>query len=252
MAELRTAVVVASLRSAVGKAPRGALRTTRPDEVGAQVLRKTLESVPQLPLEQIEDVLVCCAMPEAEQGLNVARNLALYAGLPDASSAATINRYCSSGLQTIAMAAERIMVGAIDVAVAGGIESMSMVPMGGNVTRLHPRIVEQRPEIYVSMGITAENVARRFEVSREKQDEFAFRSHQKALAAIAAGKFADEIVPVTTAEGKVFDTDEGPRADTSLEALAKLPPVFAARGTVTAGNSSQTSDGAAFAVLMSE
>jgi acetyl-CoA acyltransferase len=252
MAELRTAVIVASRRSAVGKAPRGALRTTRPDEVGAQVLKKTLEGVPQLPLDQIDDVLVGCAMPEAEQGLNVARNLALYAGLPDSSSAATINRYCSSGLQTIAMAAERIMVGAIDVAVAGGIESMSLVPMGGNVTRLHPSIVEQRPEIYVSMGITAENVARRFEVSRQEQDLFALRSHQKAVEAIAAGRFKDEIVPVTTSEGKIFATDEGPRADTSVEALGKLPAVFAARGTVTAGNSSQTSDGAAFSVVMSE
>jgi acetyl-CoA acyltransferase len=252
MAELRTAVVVASRRSAVGKAPRGALRTTRPDEIGAQVLRKTLEGVPQLPWEEIQDVFVGCAMPEAEQGLNVARNLALYAGLPDASAAVTVNRYCSSGLQTIAMAAERIMIGALDVAVAGGIESMSMVPMGGNVTRLHPRIVEQRPEIYVSMGITAENVARRFEVSREAQDQFALESHQKALAAQTAGRFQDEIVPVTTTEGQVFDRDEGPRADTSVEALAKLPPVFAARGSVTAGNSSQTSDGAAFSVVMSE
>lgn len=252
MPELRTAVVVASRRSAVGKAPRGALRTTRPDEIGAQVLRKTLEGLPQLPWEEVQDVFVGCAMPEAEQGLNVARNLALYAGLPDASAAVTVNRYCSSGLQTIAMAAERIMIGALDVAVAGGIESMSLVPMGGNVTRLHPRIVEQRPEIYVSMGITAENVARRFEVSREAQDQFALESHQKALAAQAGGKFQDEIVPVTTTEGQLFDRDEGPRADTSVEALGKLPPVFAARGSVTAGNSSQTSDGAAFSVVMSE
>lgn len=212
MPELRTAVVVASRRSAVGKAPRGALRTTRPDEVGAQVLRKTLEGLPQLPIDQVEDVFVGCAMPEAEQGLNVARNLALYAGLPDASAAVTVNRYCSSGLQTIAMAAERIMVGALDVAIAGGIESMSMVPMGGNVTRLHPRIVEQRPEIYVSMGITAENVARQFEVSREEQDQFALRSHLRALEAIAQGRFEAEIVPVTTSEGKVFKVDEGPRA----------------------------------------
>lgn len=252
MPELRTAVVVASRRSAVGKAPRGALRTTRPDEVGAQVLRKTLEGVPQLPLDQIEDVFVGCAMPEAEQGLNVARNLALYAGLPDASAAVTVNRYCSSGLQTISMAAERIMVGALDVAIAGGIESMSMVPMGGNVTRLHPRIVEQRPEIYVSMGITAENVARQFEVSREEQDQFALRSHQRALEAIAQGRFEAEVVPVTTSEGKVFAVDEGPRADSSIEALGKLPAVFMARGSVTAGNSSQTSDGAAFSVVMSE
>ncbi len=252
MAELRNAVIVACHRSAVGKAPRGALRTTRPDEIGAQVLRQTLAKVPNLPLDLVDDVLVGCAMPEAEQGLNVARNLALWAGLPDKSSAVTINRYCSSGLQTIATAAERIMIGALDVAVAGGIESMSAVPMGGNVTRLHPDIVEKRPEIYISMGITAENVAHRFEVSRADQDAFAYGSHQKAVAAISSGKFKDEIVPVTTTEGAIFDTDEGPRADTSVEALAKLPPVFHAKGSVTAGNSSQTSDGAAFAVVMSE
>jgi acetyl-CoA acyltransferase len=172
--------------------------------------------------------------------------------LPDKSSAITVNRYCSSGLQTISMAAERIMLGALDVAVAGGVESMSCVPMGGNVLRAHPGIVEKRPEIYMSMGITAENVAHRFEVSRQDQDAFALRSHQRAVAAISSGKFKDEIVPVTTTEGTTFDVDEGPRGDTSLEALAKLPAVFHAKGSVTAGNSSQTSDGAAFAVLMSE
>ncbi len=252
MAELRSAVIVACRRSAVGKAPRGALRTTRPDEFAAQVLRKTLAGVPELPLDLVDDVIVGCAMPEAEQGLNVARNLALWAGLPDKSSAITVNRYCSSGLQTISMAAERIMVGALDVAVAGGVESMSCVPMGGNVARFHPGIVEKRPEIYMSMGITAENVAHRFEVSRADQDAFALESHKRAVAAIAAGKFKDEIVPVTTTEGATFDVDEGPRADTSLEALAKLPAVFHAKGSVTAGNSSQTSDGAAFTVLMSE
>ncbi len=252
MAELRNAVLVASHRSAVGKAPRGALRNTRPDEVGAQILKQTLAKVPGLPLDQVEDVVVGCAMPEAEQGLNVARNLALYAGLPDSSTALTVNRYCSSGLQTISMAAERIMIGAVDVAVAGGIESMSMVPMGGNVTRLHPRIVQERPEIYISMGITAENVAHRFEISREDQDRFAFESHRRAAAAIDGGKFKDEILPVTTTEGATFDTDEGPRRDTSEEALASLRPVFSLRGSVTAGNSSQTSDGAAFSVVMSE
>ncbi len=252
MAELRTAVIVACKRSAVGKAPRGALRTTRPDEFGAQVLRKTLESIPGLSPDLVDDVYVGCAMPEAEQGMNVARNLALWAGLPDKSSAITINRYCSSGLQTISMAAERIMLGALDVAIAGGVESMSCVPMGGNVLRAHPGIVEKRPEIYMSMGITAENVAHRFEVSRQDQDAFALRSHQKAVEAISAGKFKDEIVPVTTTEGGTFDVDEGPRGDTSLEALTKLPAVFHAKGSVTAGNSSQTSDGAAFAVLMSE
>jgi acetyl-CoA acyltransferase len=172
--------------------------------------------------------------------------------LPDEVPGATVNRYCSSGLQTISMIAERIMVGAIDVGVAGGVESMSLVPMGGHVTRLHPDIVENHPEIYINMGLTAENVARRFEVSREQQDAFALMSHQRAVAAQNSGRFADEIVAVTTAEGKSFCVDEGPRADTSAEALAKLRPVFAARGSVTAGNSSQTSDGAAFAVVMEE
>jgi acetyl-CoA acyltransferase len=200
----------------------------------------------------VDDVVVGCAMPEAEQGLNVARNVVLHAGLPDAVSAVTVNRYCASGLQSIAMIAERIAVGAIDVGVAGGLESMSAVPMGGNVTRSNPRIVEKRPEIYMNMGLTAENVALRYEVSRADQDAFSLTSHQKALAAQAAGRFDDEILSVTTHDGQPFAVDEGPRADTTLEALARLPAVFAAKGSVTAGNSSQTSDGAAFAVLMSE
>lgn len=251
MTQLRTAVLVSAHRSAVGKAPRGALRSTRSDEFGAQILRKTLEKA-GVPLDQVEDVLVGCAMPEAEQGLNVARNLVLHAGLPDTVTAATVNRYCASGLQTISMIAERIQVGAIDVGVAGGIESMSLIPMGGNLTRLHPDIVEKRPEIYINMGLTAENVALRYEVSREDQDAFALESHRRATAAQKEGRFADEILPVTTAEGKEFSVDEGPRGDTTPEALAKLPLVFAAKGSVTAGNSSQTSDGAAFAVLMSE
>jgi len=248
---MKTAVIVAARRSAVGKAPRGALRNTRPDEFGAQVLRKTLEDA-RVPGELVEDVLVGCAMPEAEQGLNVARNIVLWAGLPDRVPGATINRYCASGLQTIAMIAERIQVGAIDVGVAGGIESMSMIPMGGNITRLHPAIVGQRPEIYINMGLTAENVARRYEVSRQDQDAFALESHKRAVRALESGKFSQEIVPVTTREGSVFSADEGPRADTSAEALGKLPAVFADKGSVTAGNSSQTSDGAAFVVLMSE
>lgn len=248
---MKTAVIVLARRSAVGKAPRGALRSTRPDDFGAEVLRKTLDQA-GVPGNQVEDVLVGCAMPEAEQGLNVARNLVLRAGLPDTVAAATVNRYCSSGLQTISMIAERIMVGAIDCGVAGGIESMSLIPMGGHITRFNPGIVAERPEIYINMGLTAENVARRFEISRADQDAFAMESHQRAIAAISAGKFEEEIVPITTEEGTTFLVDEGPRGDTSLEALGRLPAVFAARGSVTAGNSSQMSDGAAFAVLMSE
>ena len=251
MTELKTAVLVAARRSAVGKAPRGTLKNTRSDEFGAQVLARTLTDA-GVPFELVDDVLIGCAMPEAEQGLNVARNIVLHAGLPETVCGATINRYCSSGLQTISMIAERIMVGAIDVGVAGGIESMSTVPMGGYVTKLHPEIVAKHPEIYINMGLTAENVARKFEVSREDQDAFALQSHQRAMAAIEAGKFDQEIISVKTTEGGTFQVDEGPRADTTLEALAGLRPVFAARGTVTAGNSSQTSDGAAFAVLMSE
>lgn len=251
MTQLQTAVLVAARRSAVGKAPRGALKNTRPDELGAQVLRQTLLDA-QVPHELLEDVAVGCAMPEAEQGLNVARNIVLHAGLSHKLPGVTVNRYCSSGLQTISMIAERIMVGAIEVGVAGGIESMSMLPMGGHVTRLHPQIVEQHPEIYINMGLTAENVAKRAEISRQDQDAFALESHQRALAAQAAGKFDQEIVAIQTSEGKAFQLDEGPRADTSLAALARLRPVFAAAGSVTAGNSSQMSDGAAFAVLMNE
>ena len=251
MSELKTAVVVAAKRSAVGKAPRGALRNTRPDEIAAQVLRATVDGL-GLDAALVEDLLVGCAMPEAEQGLNVARNIGFRAGLPDSVPAATINRYCSSGLQTISMIAERIMVGAIDVGIAGGVESMSAVPMGGNVTRLHPDLVKERPEVYINMGLTAENVALQFEVSRADQDAFSLESHRRAVAAMQAGRFDSEIVPVRTREGREFKQDEGPRADTTLEALAALRPVFSARGSVTAGNSSQTSDGAAFAVLMSE
>lgn len=251
MTGLRTAVIVAVKRSAVGKAPRGALKSTRPDDFGADLLRGTLEAA-RVPFEVVDDVLVGCAMPEAEQGLNLARNVVLHAGLPDRVSAATVNRYCASGLQTIATVAERIQVGAIDVGVAGGIESMSAVPMGGNVTRLNPKIVVERPEIYINMGLTAENVAQKYRVSRADQDAFSLESHRRAVAAQKAGKFEAEILPITTAEGEHFANDEGPRADTSLEALAKLPPAFHAAGSVTAGNSSQTSDGAAFAVLMSE
>jgi acetyl-CoA acyltransferase len=251
MAQLKEAVIVASKRSAVAKAPRGTLRNTRPDDLGAEVLRATMAGVNGLEPSMIEDIAIGCAMPEAEQGLNVGRVIGIGAGCPDQTAALTVNRFCSSGLQTIAMIAERIMIGAIECGVGGGIESMSMVPMGGNKPRVSPKMIAERPEVYVSMGVTAENVAHRFEISRADQDAFAYESHQKAIAAIQAGRFKDEIIPVTTLEGRVFDTDEGPRADTSLAALAKLRPVFHVKGSVTAGNSSQTSDGVAMTVIMS-
>lgn len=250
MSEIRQAVIVATKRSAVGKALKGTLRNTRPDDIAKQVLEGTLATIPQLPKDQIDDVILGCAMPEAEQGLNVARNIALDSGLPDSVPGLTVNRFCASGLQAIAQAAERIMVGAADVIVGGGVESMSMVPMGGNKTMLNPRIVRERPEIYISMGLTAENVAQKFEVSREDQDAFAVESHKRAIAALAKNVFKDEIIPVTTAEGEVFDTDEGPREST-VEGLGKLRPVFHAKGSVTAGNSSQINDAAAMTVVMS-
>jgi acetyl-CoA acyltransferase len=248
---IREAVIVASKRSAVGKAPRGTLRNTRPDDMGSEVLRATIAGVPGLEPGMIEDIAIGCAMPEAEQGLNVGRVIGIGAGCPDSTPAWTINRFCSSGLQTIATVAERIMLGAIDCGVGGGIESMSMVPMGGNKPRVSPKMVAERPEVYVSMGVTAENVARKYEIGREDQDRFALASHQKAIAALQAGRFVDEIVPVTTIEGGSFAVDEGPRADTNLDALAGLRPVFHVKGTVTAGNSSQTSDGVAMTMVMS-
>ncbi|MEZ4453845.1 MAG: acetyl-CoA C-acyltransferase [Nannocystaceae bacterium] len=247
----RDAVIVAARRSAVGRAGKGSLRNTRPDDLAAQVIAGMLADLPGLPKELIDDVALGCAMPEAEQGLNVARIVALHAGLPDSSSALTINRFCASGLQAIASSAERVMVGAVDVAIGGGLESMSMVPMGGNKAMFNPAIVRDRPELYISMGLTAENVAKRFEVSRADQDAFALESHQRATRAIAEGRFQGEIVPVRTAEGAEFAVDEGPRPDGTLAALAQLRPVFHARGSVTAGNSSQVSDGAAAAVVMS-
>ncbi|HET6585835.1 MAG TPA: acetyl-CoA C-acyltransferase, partial [Nannocystaceae bacterium] len=252
MSELRHAVIVSARRSAVGRALKGSLATTRPDDLAAQVIARTLADLPGLPADAIDDVVLGCAMPEAEQGLNIARIVALHAGLPDAVSGMTVNRFCASGLQAVAICAERIMVGRIDCAIGGGIESMSMVPMGGNKAVLNPDIVKRRPEIYISMGLTAENVARKFEVSRADQDAFALRSHQRAIEAQQAGRFAQEIVPVTTAEGRTFAIDESPRADTTLAALAALRPVFHAKGSVTAGNSSPINDGAAAVVLMSE
>jgi len=256
-------VIASSVRTAVGKAPRGTLRTTRPDDLAAFAIQGALERIPQLDRKEIEDVILGCAMPEAEQGMNVARVASFRAGLPIETAAMTINRYCASGLQSIALAADRIRGGSAEVIVAGGTESMSYVPLGGNKISVNPWLVENYPGSYMSMGLTAERVAAHYGITREAMDQFSYDSHQKALAAIAAGRFDDEIVPVPVtstricSKGKlksaetIFKKDEGPRADTSLEALAKLKPVFHAKGTVTAGNSSQTSDGAAIAVVMS-
>ena len=261
---MRDAFVVSAVRTAVGKAPKGMLRSTRPDDLGAIAVRGALDRVPELDVKQIEDVIIGCAMPEAEQGMNVARVISLRAGLPIEAAAMTVNRYCASGLQSIALAAERIRGGSADVIVAGGAESMSFVPFGGNKIALNPWLVDHYPDSYMSMGLTAERVAKHYGILREESDRFALASHQKALAAIQAGRFDDEIVavPVETSApdggGRVqrktveFRVDEGPRADTSYEALAKLRPVFHANGVVTAGNSSQTSDGAAAAVVVSE
>ena len=259
---MREVVIVSSVRTPVGRAVKGTLRATRPDELGAIAIKGALDRVPQLDPKEIEDVILGCAMPEAEQGNNVARTASLRAGVPIETSAMTINRFCSSGLQAIAMAAERIMAGGAEVIVAGGTESMSMVPMGGNKISPNPWLVEHYPDSLISMGLTAERLATRFTITREGADIFSLRSHQKALAAIQAGKFDDETVPVpvsfTAPNGSkpkrqeiVFKIDEGPRADTSLEALASLKPAFHAKGTVTAGNASQMSDGAAAAVVMS-
>jgi acetyl-CoA acyltransferase len=259
---MKEAVIVSAVRTPVGRAFKGTLRATRPDELAAIAIRGALERVPQVDPKEIEDVILGCAMPEGEQGMNVARIASLRAGLPVEVSALTINRFCSSGLQSIAMGAERILAGGADVIVAGGTESMSMIPMGGNKISPNPWLVEHNPGAYLSMGLTAERVGRRLGITRERSDEFSLRSHQKALAAIQAGKFADETVPVpvsfTVPNGKkpqrqeiTFKVDEGPRADTSLEALLALKPAFHAKGIVTAGNSSQMSDGAAAAVVMS-
>jgi len=259
---MREVVIASSVRTPVGRAFKGTLRTTRPDELAAIAIRGALDRVPQLDKKEIEDVILGCAMPEAEQGMNVARIASLRAGLPVEVSAITINRFCSSGLQAIAMAAERIMSGGAEVIVAGGVESMTMIPMGGHKVSPNPWLVDHYPDAYLSMGLTAERLAKRYGITREQADEFSLRSHQKALAAIAAGKFDDETVPVpvsfTTPNGSKpkrteinFKVDEGPRADTSMEALAALKPAFHAKGTVTAGNSSQMSDGAAAAVVMS-
>jgi acetyl-CoA acyltransferase len=268
------AVIVDCLRTAVGKAPRGALRNTRPDDLAAAVIRALLERHPEVSAADVEDIILGCAMPEAEQGSNMARIAGLRAGLPDSVPGITINRFCSSGLQAIALAANQIRAGSAHILVAGGSESMSMIPFAGNDPAPNPWLAEHHPEVYMSMGLTAERVRIRYNVTREDADAFALRSHQNALKAQDEGRFSDEIVPVrveiTVLNGgslnggslngglrpthveTVFDRDEGPRADTTLEALAKLKPVFQMDGTVTAGNSSQTSDGAAAALVMSD
>ncbi|HEV2117657.1 MAG TPA: acetyl-CoA C-acyltransferase [Terriglobales bacterium] len=259
---MREVVIASSVRTPVGKAFKGTLRSTRPDELAALAISGALERVPQLDRKEIEDVILGCAMPEAEQGMNIARTASLRAGLPVEVSAMTINRFCSSGLQSIAMAAERIMAGGAEVIVAGGAESMTMIPMGGHKISPNPWLVDNYPDSYLSMGLTAERLAKRFGISREQADEFSLRSHKNAIGAIQAGKFEEETVPVpvsfTTPNGAkpkrveiTFKTDEGPRSDTSMEVLASLKPAFHARGTVTAGNSSQMSDGAAASVVMS-
>ena len=253
MPQLQEAVLVATRRTAVGKAGKGALQNTRPDDFAIEMLRGILDSLGEnFPKDIVDDVVMGCAMPEAEQGLNVARMIGLGAGLPVTSSAITINRFCSSGLQAIATVAERIQLGVIECGIGGGVESMSMVPMGGNKATLSLDLVRNHPEYYISMGITAENVAKQFEISRADQDAFSLASHERAVAAIHGGKFEGEIVPVTTAEGKTFAVDEGPRADTTADALAGLRPAFHIKGTATAGNSSQMSDGAAASVVMSK
>ena len=260
---MTSAVIVSAARTAIGKAPRGTLRTTRPEEMAAATVRAVMERAPAVDAAAIDDVILGCAMPEAEQGMNVARIASLRAGLPVEVPAQTVNRFCSSGLQTIALAAQQIMSGMGEAVIAGGVETMSQVPMSSNKFMANPTLAKEHPGVYIGMGQTAENLARQYEVTREEQDAFALRSHQRAAAAQDAGKFDDEIVPleveITLGEGSsvqtyrtTFDRDEGVRRDSSAEALARLRPVFHAQGTVTAGNSSQTSDGAAAVLVMSE
>ena len=255
---MKEAVIVSAVRTPVGKAPNGTLRFTRPDEMAATVITEALKRAPGVSPADVEDVILGCAMPEAEQGLNVARIASLRAGIPVSASAVTVNRFCSSGLQSIAYAAERIMSGFAGTSIAGGTESMSLIPMGGHKVAPNPALVDSYPDVYLSTGLVAENHAREAAVTRAEQDAFALASHQKAIAAIDSGRFTDEIVPLMVdAPGNgsgsapiAFAIDEGPRRDTSLDALAKLKPAFHVNGTVTAGNSSQTSDGAAAVVVM--
>ncbi|PYS00584.1 MAG: acetyl-CoA C-acyltransferase [Acidobacteria bacterium] len=260
---VNSAVIVSAVRTAVGKAPKGKLSATRPDDMAAIVMRAAIEQVPGLRPEEVEDIYIGCAMPEAEQGMNVARVAAFRAGLPYTVPAMTLNRFCSSGLQSIAFAADRILSGAANCILAGGTESMSMIPMGGHKIAPNPALIESDPDTYLSMGLTAENLAREFGIRRDEQDAFALESHRKALAAIDAGRFKDEIVSLPVREVVLeqsrrtvcefnFATDEGPRRDTSMEALQNLKPAFKAEGTVTAGNASQMSDGAGAVIIMSE
>ncbi|MBF2005326.1 MAG: acetyl-CoA C-acyltransferase [Chlorogloeopsis fritschii C42_A2020_084] len=260
---MKEAYIVSSVRTAVGKAPRGTLRNMRSDDMGAVATKAAIEQVKGLDPDRIDDVIFGCAFPEAEQGFNLGRVIAQRAGLPDSVPGSTVNRFCASGLQTIAMANQAILTGQADVMVAGGAESMSLIPMGGHYLAPNPEMMAENPQAYSTMGITAENVAQQYHISREDQDAFALRSHQKALAAIGQNRFAEEIVPLQVRETlyidgktqlveKVFQVDEGPRPDTSLAALAKLQPAFRVGGTVTAGTSSQMSDGAAATVLMSD
>jgi acetyl-CoA acyltransferase len=260
---MKEAVVVSAVRTAVGKAPRGMLKDTRPDDVAAIVIKEAVSRVPGLKMEEVDDIVLGCAFPESDQGLNLARVVAMRAGFPHTVPGQTVNRFCSSGLQAIATAAYEIMVGAEEVMVAGGVEFMSQVPIMGLTPSPNPYLVEHNPQAYTSMGLTAENVAEKFGVSREDQDRFALLSHQKAAKAIKEGKFKEEVIPILAkvkevkedgtviVKEVVFDTDEGVRYDASLEGMTALKPVFKAKGTVTAGNSSQTSDGAAAVVLMS-
>ena len=265
--QVQDAYIVAATRTPVGKAGRGSFRLTRPDDLLAAVLQSAMRAVPTLDPAAVEDAYIGCAMPEGEQGLNVARTAVLYAGLPVSVAAVTVNRFCASGLNAVAMAADRIRVGEADVVIAGGVESMSLVPMGGNKPSFNPRLFEKSEHLGIAfgMGVTAEKVAQQWKVSRDAQDAFALQSHQRALAAQAAGEFADEITPFHVTErspdltsgsvritDRAIEQDEGPRADTSLEGLGRLKPAFAAKGSVTAGNSSQMSDGAAAVVLASE
>ena len=243
---MKEAVIVSAVRTAAGKAPNGTLRGTRPDELAAAAIGEALRRAPGIDPGEIDDVILGCAMPEAEQGMNVARIASLRAGIPVSASAVTVNRFCSSGLQAIAYAAERVMCGFAQAIVAGGTESMSMVPMGGNKIAPNPKLVDTYPDVYLTTGLVAENHVHDYGISREEQDAFALRSHQRAVAAIDGGRFADELVALPA-----LAVDEGPRRDTSAEALAKLRPAFHAKGSVTAGNSSQTSDGASAVVVMS-
>jgi len=260
---MKEAVVVSAVRTAVGKAPRGILKDTRPDDIAAIVIKEAVSRVPGLKMEEVDDVVLGCAFPESDQGLNLARVVAMRAGFPHTVPGQTVNRFCSSGLQAIATAAYEIMAGATEVMVAGGVEFMSQVPIMGLTPSPNPYLVEHNPQVYTSMGLTAENVAEKFGISREDQDRFALSSHQKAAKAIKEGKFKEELIPIlakvkevkedgtVTVKEVVFDTDEGVRYDATLEGMAGLKPVFKAKGTVTAGNASQTSDGAAALVLMS-